>query len=480
MTERLTGGLHAIADRAPALDLPDDVWARGRRARRRDRWAAGVAVAAVLAVVAGVGVGFVSDVSTEAPPAGTSTEGAVPSEIHGVPERLTHFGPRDGGAGITTWDPRVGETDLAIGRASVAFTNGLGDELAVVVTASDGVYHPLDLPDFAGGSVGLLFDGSALALSPDGRHLAYSHARPAAGREDYAPVPSGIRLVDLVTGEVRTISLSHLTGDAQATVAGRLVWSPDSRWLAWTGRRLRQFNSSGSGAGPRSGVAGVIEPGSDRSRPLPDSFSEHALAVTDAGVVVSGVRGEYAVWDDGLLRRTGKELVRYSEQASVGAVSPDNRHVLLPRSRPGRSVPVLDLETSQVLTSEVPAEVGDVVAQPLGWIDEELMVVQISKTFDHRAGGWSSEAPVIAVMSAPTAPGPSTFRIVSQWASDDIPAPAGLWLAVDLMTAERPTAEFPEPDWPWSDERKVATGALAVLAAGGAAYLLFRWRRRTT
>ena len=55
--------------------------------------------------------------------------------------------------------------DLAVGRASVAIAN---DTAAFVITADDGVYHRLDLPDFdpalyaAGGS-----EVSGLALSPD-------------------------------------------------------------------------------------------------------------------------------------------------------------------------------------------------------------------------------------------------------------------------------------------------------------------------
>ena len=80
----------------------------------------------------------------------------------GIPSRV-HDPIGDGGLEL--------ERDLAVGRASVAIAN---DTAAFVITADDGVYHRLDLPDFdpalyaAGGS-----EASGLALSPDGTKLIY-------------------------------------------------------------------------------------------------------------------------------------------------------------------------------------------------------------------------------------------------------------------------------------------------------------------
>ena len=116
--------LHRIADTTDPLPVADDLWRRGQRARRRGQV---LAVAAVLAVLASVG-GLATLVSTDREVRTASTEvvegGAIPSRIED-PDGLS------------------ATTDLAVGRASVAFVGRAAD--AIVVTAQDGRYHALDL-----------------------------------------------------------------------------------------------------------------------------------------------------------------------------------------------------------------------------------------------------------------------------------------------------------------------------------------------
>ncbi len=116
------------------------------------------------------------------------------------------------------------ERDLAVGGASVAIAN---DTAAFVITADDGVYHRLDLPNFdpalydAGGS-----EVSGLTLSPDGTKLIYGWQ----GASD-RPQESGARMVDLLTGEVVTLDRQALYDEPARLLPWGFSWSPDSRFV---------------------------------------------------------------------------------------------------------------------------------------------------------------------------------------------------------------------------------------------------------
>lgn len=475
--------LRRIADDAPTVHVPHEVWERGRRARTRDRvvgaGAAAVAVAAALALAVGMG-GWLRPAATPPPADGGPGTPGVPSRIWPVPQHLLEAPP--GEAFGRVWVAEVAEDDLAVGRVSVAFGGGTDNEAAVVITARDGAYHPLVLPGYAADVAFMDEEANGLALSPAGTHLAYTWAEKA-GRTDYSPVESGIRVVDLVSGEVVDVDLAEVTGDAQATLAARLVWSPNGRWLVWAGRRYQQYNASGSSSGGGPGVAGLVRLGSTRSRPLPEDFSNFPLAVTDDGLVLgatSGRNSAYAVWEDGAVRPLGEARARASSQWGRGVASPGGRYVQLPRSQPGRSVPVLDLRTGRVREAPVPRQQGRVVTQPLGWVGAELMAVQVSRTHEETAGSWTWEEPVVVLMSPPGTPASArTYRDVARWVRDEATPPAELSVAVDLLAGEHPTRDFPEPEWPPSDEELAATIATAVAAAClllAAAYVV--WRRR--
>src|SRR6476469_5432590 len=126
MTDLRTS-LHRVADAADPLPVADDLWQRGVASRRRGQ---ALVVAAVVAIVASVTWSAVLLGNDDREARTASTEvvagGAIPSRIE------------DPG-GLTP------SNDLAVGRASVAFVDDDSD--VVVVTASDGRYHALALPE---------------------------------------------------------------------------------------------------------------------------------------------------------------------------------------------------------------------------------------------------------------------------------------------------------------------------------------------
>jgi hypothetical protein len=212
MSEHLRELMTRLADEAGPAPQDPLLWQRARRSRRRDGWLmATAAVAAVLTVTASALLG--ADVlRDDPPPADGPTDGR---EEPGIPAAV-HAPIGDGGLEL--------ETDLAVGRASVAIAN---DTAAFVITADDGAYHRLDLPDFdpalydAGGS-----EVSGLTLSPDGTELIYGWQ----GAWE-APEASGARMVDLLTGEIVTMDRQALYDEPARLLPWGFSWSADSRYV---------------------------------------------------------------------------------------------------------------------------------------------------------------------------------------------------------------------------------------------------------
>ena len=81
--------------------------------------------------------------------------------------------------------------------ASAGYVTGSGG--AVLISARDGVHHRVDLAGFNDRWVGMQEDGPVLAVSPEGRTVAYfwrERVPNGGGR-----VPSGLRVLDLGSGE---------------------------------------------------------------------------------------------------------------------------------------------------------------------------------------------------------------------------------------------------------------------------------------
>lgn len=459
MTERLRGALAEIADRAPVARVPDDTYQRGRRSHHRR-----VAAGALALVLACVGAGsMVRSIGHDDPPVVDthSRGGAVPSRLYDVPERL--YGQTESGR----WTGPV-ETDLAIGTGAVAWqTTGP----PVVVTARDGAYHLLDLPGFAGNDYQWSLNQPALMLSPDGRSLAYAWL---PGRADDSGGPSGIRVLDLVSGELRSIPLR--VGRHHRALVEQLAWSPDSRWLAWYGEVVGPYSGNRLGA-----ARGVVAPGSRTSRPLPSPRDEAtAMAVDDEGrVILLTTNQTLRVEPTGEVVRGPSSLPR---PISVGTgagrraeFNPGADLLSLPSSGPTKRMFTLEVGSARRLEHPLPADLypdGSMIV-PLGWIDDGRLLALL----DPEGPAPDNVKERDLVVMTPTRSQTSTFRIVGHAEGT---VPVSLSVAVDLMEPDHYTADMPAPDWPWSAERQFVVVLLVLLSAGLAVWVatgLIRRRR---
>jgi len=202
--------LRDLAEDAPGALPEPALWDRGRRyARLRRRGTAAVAALGVLAVVA---VGAVSW-QRAAPPA----ELAPASAPAAMPDEL--FVPSPWLPGTEEAGP-LGQLAAIIPADRGGWT---GDEMGLVgISATTGEYRFLDLPGDA---------DEAVALSPDGRHLAYwatgeTTGSPNRGDGDSAPV-TGVALYDTVSGEVER----HDVRTEQGLMTSDLVWADPATLL---------------------------------------------------------------------------------------------------------------------------------------------------------------------------------------------------------------------------------------------------------
>jgi hypothetical protein len=296
--------LERIAAGAPVADVPDDTWTRARTARRRDRALTAAGIAAALALLAGA-VAWLPD-RVDPPVTGTGGIG-VPDHLYFVPERMSDR-ENDGSwmRDEVTDDPTV----VGVGAAAWVTYQGL----PVVVDASDGAYHLLDLPDFVGNNwnSALGLGSPVVALSPDGRELAFSYAvfGPEAATE---PIPSGIRVVDLTTGTVREIPVPGKEG----TVVRSIEWSTSGSWLAFTGMPQDTWTKESMGSrGPA--VLGRVPPGADEAETMPLGNDQVPLAVDDSGTVE---------WKNGRVRTWGRGTIDPRALESLGRL-PDGRWLM--------------------------------------------------------------------------------------------------------------------------------------------------------
>ena len=266
-TRALREELERIAAAAPVADVPAGTWARAQRARRRDRVATLAAVAAAVAVVAGL-VTWLPGRSAPPVAAGAPTARAgVPAYVWSVPERLT-MQRSDG-----SWSSDRVETDLAVGRGAVAYVTHLG--LPVVVGAGERRLPPARPPR----------DPRRLAAGLRAGSGWRSPGRSAAGvrlgrqgHRDAAPMPSGVRVVDLETGDDPHDRLVGGEGVEVDTIG----WSPDSRWLAWRGRVKRSWTAS---RGRRQQRGRAHRTGLRASEPVPAGRGEPVVSIADDGKV---------------------------------------------------------------------------------------------------------------------------------------------------------------------------------------------------
>lgn len=202
MSTDLREELDALA-RTQTFSPDPSAWDRGRRARRRSHLARGAAALAVVAVVAGAGT-LAARPSAVGPADDAVPDGAIPSRI------------------AQPTGPLI--TDLAIGQASVAYVDDVGQPF--LVSATTGETRAVELPDFPELRVSdtrKWFRGPWLALSPDGERLAYPAGSSVERIRGVTSVSSGwYRVVDLTTGEKDLVDLVPGTGTPLA-----MSWTAD-------------------------------------------------------------------------------------------------------------------------------------------------------------------------------------------------------------------------------------------------------------
>lgn len=296
MSTDLREELDALA-RTQNFSPDPSAWDRGRRARRRTRVGGGAATVALVAVVAGASALAVRP-SGIGPAGDVVREGAIPSRI----------AEPDG--------PMV--TDLAIGQASVAYV--APDGMPVLVDATTGEAHAVELPDFP--VPGALDAGAEyrrgpwLALSPDGRRLAYP-TTSGFEREEGQIVnqTSWYRVVDLATGDGDLVDLPPYgttplamswtsDGEIAVDVFGRPTTRPSATnpppTISWTIDPVTGDTSSAPLTGVTAPGKGISAPfpiddtavravpfetatGTDPERDLPDDLYPDGAVVTPVG-----------------------------------------------------------------------------------------------------------------------------------------------------------------------------------------------------
>jgi WD40 repeat protein len=320
----LRDAFHRAADSTSPLPVADDLWQRGVAARRRGQALLVAAAVALVVSVAGTAT-LLGDDDREARTAAPVVVegGAIPSDIVDVPDDLA----------VTS--------DLAVGRGSAAFRSGSGHP--VVITATDGVAHRLDLP-------GWDQTPRTLAMSADGQRIAYQDGSGETG--------TYLTVVDLETGRSERV----FSDDSQRLDLSELSWSPDGRWLAWIATTQDGLLA----------LLGRVDTSDPRPRQVRLPSDAVSVAVADDGSALVGrVAGELLLAEPD----RGADSVYSGPGIQAGAFSPDGRQVALGASATRTSY-TWDTDAGELLEHPFPEDTLEAVdLRPLGWLDDRLQVL---------------------------------------------------------------------------------------------------------
>lgn len=439
--------LHDLLDdaaRGAPSGAPDpDLWDRARRRhRRRQAGVAGLVAVVVLAVASGVGLVSTRQ-QTTLQPADSQAAPALPSRVYEPGRWLPVAGPDDPPGPLSTIIQAISDRWFGLPRSVTG-----------AISATDGTYLRLDLPDDA--------DEGAV-LSPDGRHLAYwTTSEPPQGASIEAERPiTGLAVFDAVTGEVQRMPIDTPHGLASHDVA----WAgPNAVVLSYTSYRDVDRRPSAirvrqtPGPGLLRWTLGTDTPFLITS----PAVRLWGASATQAVVTRSG-RGMTIVdlatgrdRSDTLAEPTGP-----FPQVAVSDSAVAYRHEI---KRPGRaSVRAVTVIDAQGRSRDVP-------------LDDLQSVV-----------GLIGSQPVVAARR-PGDPGPTRIEVLSQDGSTrslmSVPS-VGVSVPADSVNAAtdlfaQPTRAFPPPPHRWDPrvEAGVAGGVALVAMLGALAAILIRRRRR--
>ncbi|QNN52472.1 PD40 domain-containing protein [Nocardioides mesophilus] len=442
MTQDLRDLMHRVADDVTPVEVAPDTWRRARRGRSRDRIVA--PALAVLLVLAGV-TATLRPTWLPAPvdPVDRTVvggAGAVPDHLYMVPEGLDSM--RGDGTRSTPLEP-----PSVVRRAAAAFVTLRGT--AVLVSAADGDHHLVDLPGF-GDSFAGMDEGSPVAVSPDGRSVAYPwRQRPRPAGEHW---PSGLAVLHL--DRPGRPEVHRLPGGVGALV-GEFSWSPDGRYLVYSvalaSRLTEDSYTSSSYRKERLDVR------TGRRTPVPPARAASPPAVSSSGVAAV-LAGDLVLSSPA----TGRRAVPVpGDPTGPGAWSASGREIALGSFGISGSFPVVDVEQGR---SRLVGGLTPQSTRVLGWVGpDDVLALRHPSSFDR------AELVLVDVRSGQA----RTVGVVEGQVVQS------LSVATGLMTLDRPTVEFAPPSW--QHDRSwwwAGGGALAVLLAALA--LLGRRRVRHT
>lgn len=213
MTTHLPERLRELADEAPGPLSPVGLWQEGRRRHRSRVVTVACAVAAVVALTGGAWYG---DWHSGKP------DPAAPPATHSGPMRIPDrfYQP-------SPWLPstdKPGRLVAILPDIEQHHVFGGPTQGVVGVAAGSQRYSFLDLPDAA--------PEPAVALAPDGLHLAYSVTGPTSHTPELADPETGVAILDLVSGKVE---LHHVPSELGLNTVE----------LAWAGRHLLMYANRG-------------------------------------------------------------------------------------------------------------------------------------------------------------------------------------------------------------------------------------------
>ncbi|MDO3395105.1 hypothetical protein QWJ41_05210 [Nocardioides sp. SOB44] len=346
-----------LRDAAPAL--ADQAWTRGRAWQRRRRQMTALVAGAAALVVLVVGVGAQQLASLDTAPAPATPGEAGPR----LPDRLYD---------ASGWLPGTeGEPPGVLSAVVDGYRDavwGAGEPALLGISSQTGAYRFLDLPGRARTEEP---QTESVALSPDGRRLAYWLEGEPDGEPNRAvgSVVVGVAVQDLVSGEV----VRHRLPTEHGLSTEDLSWADGTLWFSWFQLAgVRGF--AGVDGTTASWQVGVAEPRTWEGLPV-----QHLYATTSTGqTLVSGLGDRVQ-----LLTPEARRMVDLDTRSEGPAsLSPSGERLAVTLDPDGANVS--DTGPRQVAVGEVGAD-GQVelravstaeALEVVGWRDEDHVVVR--------------------------------------------------------------------------------------------------------